>query len=105
MANQVAVHEKGFTALCEAPHPAIENVCSDCCLERMLLWPPRPQKSTKMVRVGNHTRVAFIMQHHDENLESRVEKSSGTIDNKLENSSITPTRNFDGGLMAHGKCK
>ena len=37
MANQVAVHEKGFTVLYEAPHLTIEYVSSDFYLERMLL--------------------------------------------------------------------
>lgn len=37
MADQVAVHEKGFTVLYEAPHPTIEYVSSDCFLGRMLL--------------------------------------------------------------------
>ena len=38
MANQVVVHEKGFTVLYEAPHPTIEYVSFDGYLERMLLY-------------------------------------------------------------------
>lgn len=38
MANGIAVHEKGFTVLYQAPHPTIEYVSFDWRLERMSLF-------------------------------------------------------------------